>query len=58
MFAPIGMLLFQLMIYLFDARNTTTNNFSSKIMWNISLILIIVSLYFYGLSKSNNEKDK
>jgi len=55
MLAPIFMLAYQLGVYLFDARNTTTNEFSTKILSNTIFIILITAAYFYGKSKSNNE---
>lgn len=50
MLAPIFMMSFQLGIYLFDARNTTTNEFSTKIIINILFAVVIVAAYFLGKS--------
>lgn len=53
MLAPIFMMSFQLGIYLFDSRNTTTNEFDTKILINILFAVIIVAAYFLG--KSSNK---
>lgn len=53
MLAPIFMLAYQLGIYLFDARNTTTNEFSTKIILNIGFAIVITAAYFIGTAKRN-----
>ncbi len=57
MLAPIFMLSFQLLIYLFDSRKTTTNEFSTKILLNLCLAVVLVVLYFYGLKKQKENAE-
>ncbi len=52
MLCPIFMITFQLGIYLLDARNTQTNDFSFKIILNFILAFVLVVTYFYGIKKS------
>ncbi len=49
--APIFMLSFQLSIYLFDARSTTTNEFTTKIIVNFLFAVLLVAYYFYNKYK-------
>ncbi|KQC30208.1 hypothetical protein AAY42_10210 [Flagellimonas eckloniae] len=53
MFAPIFMLFFQLNIYLWDARNTTTNEFTTKVLYNLGFALVLIAYYF--INKSRNK---
>ena len=43
---PILMAVYQLLIYVINARKSDINNFSTKVILNIILILSIVVLYF------------
>lgn len=47
MLAPIFMLAFQLGVYLLDARSTTSNEFSTKVILNLSFALLLFLAYFY-----------
>lgn len=54
MLAPVFMLVFQLSIYLLDARKTAVNDFTFKTLLNFIFCLLLVGLYFYRLK--NNKK--
>lgn len=49
MLAPIIMLAYQLLIYLFDARKTQTNDFNVKVTFNFVLLIFLSGIYIYGL---------
>lgn len=53
--APIFMLSFQLGIYLFDARKTTSNDLSTKVWLNLGFAVILIVAYVYGKSKTRSE---
>ena len=48
MLAPIIMLSFQLGIYLLDGRNTSTNEFSFKIVLNMIMAVTLVAVYYFN----------
>ena len=51
MLAPIFMLAYQLGVYLFDARNTTSNEFNIKVILNIGFATLITLFYFYNKAR-------
>lgn len=42
---PIAMAMYQLLIYLLDKRNTTTNEFNVKVSFNFSVAIILIAIY-------------
>lgn len=54
--APIFMLAFQLAIYVLDARSSTSNEFTNKVLLNFVLCMVLVGVYFYQLRKKRNEE--
>jgi len=53
---PIFMLSYQLAVYLFDARQTTTNEFTTKVIVNLSFAICIIASYF--LLKNKRASDE
>ncbi len=51
MVAPILMASFQLGIYLFDGRKTTSNEFSTKIILNVVFGVLLIAAYYLGKSR-------
>lgn len=55
MLAPIFMCSFQMAIYLFDARNTSSNDFTFKTVLNFIFCGVVLVLFFYNKKKQINE---
>lgn len=55
MLSPIFMLTYQLAIYLFDARNTSSNEFEIKIILNLAFMLLLMVVYYFGKLKKDDK---
>lgn len=54
---PIVMLGYQLLVYLFNARDTSTNEFSTKVIFQVLLFpTIILGAYYMGKKRRDNER--
>ena len=49
--APIFMYSFQMAIYLFDAKDHTTNDFSIKTLIYLGFVVVLTVFYFFGSTK-------
>lgn len=52
MLLPICMLMFQLVVYVLDARKNSINDFNTKVLVNGALIIALVIYYFLQTPKS------
>tara|TARA_Y100000588_G_C13728797_1_gene700518 strand:- start:153 stop:488 length:336 start_codon:yes stop_codon:yes gene_type:complete len=54
---PVIMLTYQLLIYLLNARDTTTNEFSVKIIFQVVIIpSLILGAYYVGKKSKEDER--
>jgi hypothetical protein len=54
---PIVILSYQLLVYLFNARDTTTNEFTTKIIFQVLVLpTLIIGAYYLGKKKGANEE--
>jgi len=51
---PIFMNVYQLSVYLLNERKTTTNEFTTKVILNFTLILIIILYYFVTKKRADD----
>lgn len=53
--APIGMLVFQMFVYILDSRKSFVNDFNVKVLLNFAVLIIIGFLYFKFKNVESNE---
>ncbi len=53
MLAPIGMLVFQLCVYVLDGRESIINDFNIKVVLNLVVFAVVIILYFFNKLRSN-----